>query len=69
MPQPPDDQYVTIEEAARILGMPRRTIMRWVRQEHLAAVQTDEGEIRVRRDDVVRLSVCSPEELPPDTDG
>ena len=51
MPDERESGYLTVVEAARLLGFPVRTITRWVNQGRLPHVVI-EGEKRLARDDV-----------------
>lgn len=46
---------LTTSEVAKLLGVTRGTIWRWVRDGRLPAVTLPTGTLRVRREDVERL--------------
>jgi len=41
------ERYVTVKEAARLTGVDRRTINRWVSKGAVTAYQTPGGQLRV----------------------
>lgn len=49
--QPP----IRISEAARLLGVHRDTIRRWVEEGKLDAIRLPGGEVRYRREDIVGM--------------
>lgn len=59
---PPAEEYVTVEEAARILGLSPRTVLRWIRDRRLPSEVTENGDRRVRRDDLTRVMAFPPKE-------
>lgn len=52
-PMPGD--LLTSTEAARLLGVDRSTVARYVRQGKLPAIKLPSGHTRIRREDVNRL--------------
>ncbi|TMC09413.1 MAG: helix-turn-helix domain-containing protein [Chloroflexi bacterium] len=50
----PDD-LLTSAEAAQMLRVSQKTIARWVRLGHLAAIRLPSGQLRIRRLDVQKL--------------
>jgi excisionase family DNA binding protein len=58
------DEYLTLLEAAALLGMSPRTLRRWIRDERLAVDVTGTGELRLRKADVMRLVVRPDAEEP-----
>ena len=63
MPREGESGYLTVAEAARLLGFPIRTITRWVNNGHLPFVVI-EGKRLLARDDVYAIL-----EDPTDSDG
>lgn len=61
MPATPDE-FLTLAEAAAMLGISPRTLRRWIREERLAIEVIESGESRLRRSDVMRLVVRPNEE-------
>lgn len=49
------DEYVTIAEAADIVGVARSTIRRWIREERIPAYRLGDRRITLKRDDLRRL--------------
>ena len=50
----PPAEHVGLAEAARLLGMSRRTLRRWIREGRLAYELSEAGEPMLRREDVLR---------------
>ncbi len=46
---------LTSTEAAKLLGVDRSTVVRYIRQGKLPAIKLPSGHTRIRRDDVERL--------------
>jgi excisionase family DNA binding protein len=63
----PPDEHVSVGEAARILGMPRHTVLRWIREKWIPSEVTNTGELRLLREDVIRL-IVRPLQEDPDPD-
>ena len=59
---PPAEEYLSVEEAARILGVSPRTVLRWIRDRRLRSEVTESGDRRVRRDDLLRVMALPPNE-------
>jgi len=49
------DELLTTTEAAKLLGVDRSTVARYVRQGKLPAIRLPSGHTRIRRADVDRL--------------
>ncbi len=60
---PPTDDYLAPAEAARLLRVSPRTLLRWLREGRIPYEVTETGAPRLRREDVMRLLD------PPDDDG
>ena len=52
---PPTDDYLAPSDAARLLRVAPRTILRWLREGRIPYELSSEGEPRLRRQDVIRL--------------
>ncbi|MDQ3896534.1 MAG: helix-turn-helix domain-containing protein [Actinomycetota bacterium] len=52
---PPTDDHLAPSEAARLLGVAPRTLMRWLREGRIPYELSPAGEPRLRRADVIRL--------------
>jgi excisionase family DNA binding protein len=52
---PPTDDYVAPAEAARLLRVSPRTLLRWLREGRIPYEVADTGEPRLRREEVMRL--------------
>ncbi len=52
---PPTDDYLAPGEAARLLRISPRTLLRWLRERRIPYEVADTGEPRLRREDVLRL--------------
>lgn len=50
----PSDDYLGPAEAARLLGMSPRTLLRWIRDGRIPAERDEDGAPRVRRDVVMQ---------------
>ncbi|HVL04510.1 MAG TPA: helix-turn-helix domain-containing protein [Acidimicrobiales bacterium] len=61
---PPTDDFLAPAEAARLLRISRRTLLRWLRDGRIPYELTEEGEPRIRRADVMR-HIDPPEEESP----
>lgn len=61
---PSPDEYLTLVEAAAVLGVSPRTLRRWIREERLAIEVVGSGEPRLRRADVMRLVVRPDDDAP-----
>jgi excisionase family DNA binding protein len=59
---PPAEEFVSVGEAARILGVSRRTVLRWIRDERIPSEVTESGDRQVRREDLKRVIASSREE-------
>ena len=51
---PPTDDFLAPTEAAQLLRISRRTLLRWLRDGRIPYELTEEGEPRIRREDVMR---------------
>ena len=51
----PDDEYLTVAEAATLLRVSQSTIWRWINEQELPAYRIGRRRIRVRRPDIARL--------------
>ena len=65
---PPTDDYLAPGEAARLLRVSPRTLMRWLRERRIPHELSETGEPRLRREDVMRL-VDPPADKRPDEEG
>lgn len=61
---PNPDEYLTLTEAAAMLGISPRTLRRWIREQRVATEVMESGELRLRRADLMRLVVRPDEEGP-----
>jgi excisionase family DNA binding protein len=52
----PNDEFVTVAEAAFEAGVSRQTVHDWVRRGHLAAEATADGPLRIRRREFARFA-------------
>ena len=52
---PPTDDYVAPAEAARILRVSPRTLLRWLQEGRIPHEVSRSGERRLRREEVMRL--------------
>jgi excisionase family DNA binding protein len=52
---PPTDDYLAPSEAARLLRVSPRTLLRWLREGRIPYELSETGEPRLRREDVLRL--------------
>ena len=52
---PPTDDYLAPGEAARLLRVSPRTLVRWLRDGRIPYELSETGEPRLRRDHVMRL--------------
>lgn len=64
----PADEYLTLAQAASVLGISPRTLRRWIREERFAIEMLESGPPRFRRADVMRALVL-PDDHEPDGDG
>jgi excisionase family DNA binding protein len=51
-----DDELLTVAEAAKLLKVTRHTIYRWVAEGRLPAVRYSPRVLRLRREDLARLT-------------
>ena len=51
---PPEGEYLSLVEAARLLGMSPRTLRRWLRDGRLPYEVSEAGEPMLRREDLLR---------------
>lgn len=51
------DEYVTVVEAAELLGVAQSTIRRWIREERVPAYRLGDRRILLRRHDLEGLAV------------
>src|SRR3990170_3165662 len=51
----PDDEYLTVADAAALLRVSQSTIWRWINEDELPAYRIGHRRIRVRRADLARL--------------
>lgn len=51
----PDDQFLPLGQAARLLAVHISTLRRWIRQGKLPAYRVGDKGVRVRRGDVLKL--------------
>jgi excisionase family DNA binding protein len=51
------DEYVTVAEAAELLGVAQSTIRRWIREERVPAYRLGDRRILLRRHDLEGLAV------------
>ena len=58
---PPTDDYLAAAEAARLLRISPRTLLRWLREGRIPYELSEAGEPRLRREDVQRLIDPPPE--------
>ena len=65
---PPTDDFLAPTEAARLLRVSPRTLLRWLREGRIPHEVMEGGEPRMRRDEVMRL-IDLPEDKRPDGDG
>ena len=54
---PEDDEYLTLAEAAEMLGMPPHTVERWAAEGRLPSELRSDGSRRFRRSELRRRSV------------
>ena len=59
---PPTDDYLPPAEAARLLRVSPRTLLRWLREGRIPHDLAASGEPRLRRQDVMRLIEPPPDE-------
>ena len=52
---PPTDDYLAPGEAARLLRVSPRALLRWLREGRIPHEISESGEPRLRREDVMRL--------------
>lgn len=60
---PPTDDFLAPGEAARLLRVSPRTLLRWLREGRIPYEVNESGEPRLRREDVERL-IDPPDDLP-----
>ena len=63
---PPTDDYLAPAEAARLLRIAPRTLIRWLREGRIPHELSETGEPRLRREDVLRLIDPPPESGDPE---
>lgn len=51
----PDDEFLTVAEAAALFRVSQSTVWRWINEEELTAYRIGRRRIRVRRSDLARL--------------
>ncbi|MEA2597605.1 MAG: Helix-turn-helix domain [Thermomicrobiales bacterium] len=51
----PARAWLTVEEAARIAGVHRYSVYKWIRWGWLAPLPADDGRFRIAADDLARL--------------
>ena len=49
------DDFLSVQEAARVLGVAPRTLLRWIREDRIGHRLSEAGEPEVPRADVMRL--------------
>ena len=59
---PPIDDYLAPTEAARLLRVSPRTLLRWLREGRIAHELSESGEPLLRRREVMRLIALPPED-------
>ena len=52
---PPTDDFLSVQDAARILGVSPRTLLRWIREGRIPHRVSETGEPQLPREDVIRL--------------
>lgn len=52
---PPTDDFLSVQDAARILGVSPRTLLRWIREGRIPHRVSENGEPQLPREDVIRL--------------
>jgi excisionase family DNA binding protein len=60
----PSDDYLGLAEAARLLGMSPRTLLRWIRDGRIPSERDEDGGPRLRRD--VLMQYVDPADGGPD---
>ncbi len=63
---PPTDDYLAPAEAARLLRISPRTLLRWLRAGRIPHELSETGEPRLLREDVLRLIDPPPESGDPE---
>jgi excisionase family DNA binding protein len=61
-----DCEYMTVMDAAELLGVSPDTLHRWARQGRFRSELKDDGTRLVLKDEVVRIGVPRDERRPPD---
>ncbi len=52
---PPKGDSLSVQDAARVLGVSPKTLLRWLREGRISHRLSETGETRLPRDDVTRL--------------
>ncbi len=52
---PPTEDFLSIQDASRLLGVVPRTLLRWIREGRVSHRLSETGEPELPRDDVMRL--------------
>jgi excisionase family DNA binding protein len=63
---PPTDDYLAPAEAARLLRISPRTLLRWLRDGRIPHELSETGEPRLRREDVMQMIDPPPESEDPE---